>query len=104
MEALIEKAPVVIALIFLNYWIMEWLKEALPVKEIFKQPISLIVGTVISTVVLYNYNFRPIDLGIPNSVILDYFLQGALLASVTGVFYDKLFRRENRLEGFDFGH
>ena len=83
----------VIVLVFLIYWIMKWVKEIAALKEEFKQPVSLVIGTIISSLVLWIYDFRPIDLGTAKYVWADFLLQGIMLASLAGVFYDKFMKK-----------
>lgn len=93
MEAIVRalEAPlVVVVLVFLVYWLMEWIKRVLvKLKPIWVQPISLLVGTLVSGFVLYTYDFRPLDLGVARFALVDFILQGAVLAAVAGTFYDK---------------
>ena len=93
-ELILEKLNVtalVLVLAFFLYYIMEWIKLVLKDKlqDVYVQPISLAVGTGIASFVMYVYDFVPIDLGTAKFVWVSYLVQGCLLASLTGVIYDK---------------
>ena len=90
---LFAKPALVLVLVFLVYWAMEWIKEVVPVHENLKQPLALLVGTVISGFVLFNYDFHPVDFGDSRFLVVEFLLQGAFLAAMAGVFYDSIMKK-----------
>ena len=92
----LEVAGILFALVFLVYWVMEWIKLVLKdkLKEVWVQPIALCIGTLIMSFVMYVYGYRAIDLGVAKYVWVDYAMQGALLTGVTGFIYDKYLDKE----------
>ena len=88
-------SAILLVLVFLVYWVMEWIKKVLKDKldDIYTQPICLILGTLISTGIMYNYDFKPLNLGDSKLILVDYLVQGAILASLAGSLYDKFFKK-----------
>ena len=98
MELFIEafgSSVILFVLVFLLYWIIDYIKKVLEDKlqDIYIQPIALVVGTIISTGIMYNYDFKPLDLGVSKLILVDYLIQGAILASLAGSIYDKFFKK-----------
>ena len=87
---------IVLVLVAFVYWSTSWIKRVLKDKlnEVFVQPIALVVGTLLAGFILFNYNFRPVDLGISKYLVVDYLLQGALLAALAGTLYDKYLKKK----------
>lgn len=80
------------------YWLTEWIKSFLtkvlksPVDSVYHQPIALILGTTLCTLVMFNYDFRPFDFGLSKWVLGDYIFQGMLISAFSGYLYDKFFK------------
>lgn len=81
----------VIALVV--YWVMEWIKRVLPLTAEWKQPVAYLVGTIISAGIMFNYDFRPLPLGEPKYVIMEYFIQGLVVAALSGFLYSQFFEK-----------
>ena len=80
-----------LVLVLVVYWTVEYIKLVLKGKlnDIYIQPISLGVGTIVASFVMYSYNYTPVDLGTARWEIVNYFVQGLLLTALSGVLYDK---------------
>lgn len=74
------------------YWMTEWVKKVLKVSEVYHQPIALVLGTLLCTVVMFNYGFRPFDFGVSRWVLGDYIFQGMLISAFSGYLYDRFFK------------
>ena len=91
----VEVTTLVAVLVLFIYWVVEWVKKVLKDKlsPVWIQPISLLISTILASFVLFTYDFRPLDLGIAKYIVVDFILQGALLAALAGVFYDKVMQK-----------
>ena len=75
---------------------LEWFKRVFEKMDSkWLQPLSLLVGTILATGGFYLYDFRPLDLGEPKIVLLDFIVQGAALAALAGTIYDKFLDKTN---------
>jgi hypothetical protein len=95
---------IVLVLVLALYWMTEWIKSMLTktdsegnktsvIDSRFIQPICFVVGTLLASGIMILYDFRPVDLGVARVPILDYFVQGGLLAGLSGALYDKYFKK-----------
>ena len=83
---------IVTVLVVLLYWSTQWIKRVLKDKlnSVWIQPIALLIGTILAAFILYTYDYRPLDLGNAKYLIVDFILQGAMLAALSGVLYDRI--------------
>ena len=83
---------IVTVLVVLIYWITDWIRRVLKDKlaSVWIQPIALLIGTILAAFVLYTYDYRPVDIGEAKYIVVDFILQGAILAALAGVLYDKI--------------
>ena len=90
--AAIGSPLIVIVLVVLLYWSTDWIKRVLKDKlnSVWIQPIALVMGTILAAFILYTYDYRPLDLGEAKYLIVDFILQGAMLAALSGILYDKI--------------
>lgn len=94
---LVGKPAIVVVLVFLIYWLTEWLKRVLKDKlqSVWIQPITFVIGSAVAGFVMYAYDFVPVKMGEIRAGFewTSFMLQGMFLAAITGFVYDKFMEK-----------